>query len=223
LAELTLAHLENLSTGELICLATQYGLDIPPGIERVFIIEELLYLEHDAGDENHHEASQDEFREFAVLPRKYHISFVETLVRDPLWVFVFWEIKTHDRDIYEKNADFGGYCLRIIPMGTDAPRAGVATFIVTVSADDHGHYLGFSPEDGRCFKVELCILIDTQYTVIAESRPFTLPRLIESKHDEFVREVYRNQLARLSGVESFPLVHSEDRLIRPRGVERKTL
>jgi hypothetical protein len=140
-----------------------------------------------------------------------------------LWVFVFWEIKTHDRDIYEKNADFGGYCLRIIPMGGDAPRPGGAIFIVTVDADDHGHYMGFSPEDGRCFKVELCILIGTHYTVLAESRPFTLPRLIEPKHDEFVREVYRNQLALLSGVESFPLVHSEDRLIRPRDVERKTL
>jgi hypothetical protein len=220
LAELTLSHLESMSTGELTELAAQYGLDIPPDIERVFIIEELLYFEHSAGEENHHD---DEFREFVVLPRKYHISFVETLVRDPLWVFVFWEIKTHDKDIHEKAVDFGGYCLRIIPMGTDAPRPGGAIFIVAVDADDHGHYMGFSPEDGRRSEVEVRVLIGTQYTVIAESRQFTLPRLIEPKHDEFVREVYRNPLARLSGVESFPLVHSEDRLIRPRDMERKTL
>ena len=48
MAELTIPYLESLSTGELIDLAVKNGLDIPPGLERVFIIEELLYLDHDA-------------------------------------------------------------------------------------------------------------------------------------------------------------------------------
>jgi hypothetical protein len=214
LAELTLEHLESMSTGELIELAAQYGLDIPSGIERVFIIEELLYLNNDVGDEIHPEPPQDGFREFAVLPRHYNVSFVETLIRDPLWVFVFWEIKNHDRTVYEKDEDFIGYCLRITPLKQDTLLPGGAAFIVTVNADDHGRYLGFPPEDGRCFKVELCLLSGAEYTVIAESRPFTLPRLIEPKRDGMVREVYDNPLARLSGVERFPLVHSEDHLVR---------
>jgi hypothetical protein len=214
LVELTLERLESLSTGELIELAGKCGLDIPSGIERVFIIEELLCLDHDTDDENYHEPSQGGFREFSILPRQYHLSFVETLIRDPLWVFVFWEIKTHDRNIHEKDADFIGYCLRITPLNEETLQPGGAAFIVTVDADDHGRYLGFPPEDGRCFKVELCLLSGAQYTVIAQSRPFILPRLIEPKHDEFVQAVYRNPLALLSGVERFPLIHSEDHLIR---------
>jgi hypothetical protein len=215
LVELTLERLESLSTGELIELAVKCGLDIPSDIERVFIIEELLYLDHETGNENHHEPPQGGFREFTVLPRQYHISFVETLIRDPLWVFVFWEIKTNDRNTHEKAVDFIGYCLRITPLNEDTLQpGGAAAFIVTVDADDHGRYLGFPPEDGRCFKVELCLLSGTQYTVIAESRPFTLPRLIDPKRDEFVQAVYGNPLAVLSGVERFPLIHSEDHLVR---------
>jgi hypothetical protein len=221
LDDLTLARLESLSTPELADLAGKHGLDIPSGIERVFIIEELLYSDPDADDENHQEPSQDEFKEFAFLPRQYHVSFVEALIRDPLWVFVFWEIKTHDRSIHEKSEDFNGYYLRIIRLSEDTLQPdAVAAFIVTIDADDHGRYLGFPPEDGRCFKVELCLLNGAQYTVIAQSRPFTLPRLIMPKHDEFVQAIYRNPLARLSGVEQFPLTHSEDHLVRARNRER---
>jgi hypothetical protein len=221
LDELILTRLESLSTPELIDLAGKYGIDYPPGIERVFIIEELLYLDHEAEDVNHHEPLHDEFKEFAFLPRQYHVSFIEALIRDPLWVFVFWEIKTHDRNLYEKAEGFDGYYLRITPLNEDTLQpSGASAFIVTVDADDHGRYLGFPPEDGRCFKVELCLLNGTQYNVITQSRPFTLPRLIKPKHDEFVQEVYRNPLARLSGVELFPLIHSEDHLVRTRDREK---
>jgi hypothetical protein len=214
LAELTLEHLEGLSTPELVELAGKYGLDILSEIERASIIEELLYLDHDTDNENHQEAPPNGFREFTFLPRQYHVSFVETLIRDPLWVFVFWEIKTHDRDMYEKAEDFDGYCLRITPLNEVTLEPGGAAFIVTVDADDHGRYLGFPPEDGRCFKVELCLLKGVIYNVIAESRPFVLPRLIEPKRDELVQAVYGNPLALLSGVEQFPLIHSEDHLVR---------
>jgi hypothetical protein len=221
LAELSLPHLESLSTPELIELATQYSLDIPPGIERVFIIEELLYLDHDAEIENHHDG---EFREFAILSRQNHITFVETLIRDPLWVFVFWGIKTHDRDVHEKAKDFEGFFLRITPFNEETLQPdGSTAFIVTIHPDDHGRYLGFPPEDGRCFRVELCVMNGADYRALAEARPFILPRLIEPKRDELVQAVRRNPLALLSGAERFPLVHSEDRLIRPRDMERKTL
>jgi len=232
LAELTLPYLESLSTGELIDLAVKNGLDIPPGLERGFIIEELFYLDHGAEgasaeaanhDINQVDPQNDAFKEFAALPRQYHISFIEVLIRDPLWAFVFWEIKAHDRNHYESAADFGGYCLRVTPiiLKDDALYADVAaSFIVSVDIDDCGRYLGFPPDDGRCFKVELCMRNYDNYTALAESRPFTLPRLVEPTSNEFVRSVYRNPLAVLSGVERFSLVRSEDRLLRSREIQQ---
>jgi len=223
LAELTLAYLESLSTGELIELAAENGLDIPPGLERNFIIEELLYLDNDIDDKDGeteeaeiHDSHHHEFREFIVLPQQYHVSFIDVLIRDPLWAFVFWEIKPHDRSIHKNTVDFKGYCLRVIPLNEDMQPDEAASFLVAVDADDSSRYLGFQPEDGRCFKVELCMLNHEDCTVIAESRPFRLPRLIKPKPDDDLQAVYRNALAVLSGVDRFSLVHSEDRLLRPR-------
>jgi hypothetical protein len=237
LAELTLPYLESLSTGELIELAVKNGLDIPPGLERVFIIEELFYLDHDAesasaqGAKNaHHDIIQvnikhDAFKEFAVLPKQYHISFIEVIIRDPLWAFVFWEIKAHDRNHYESAPGFRGYSLRVTPFREGPSRESglqadeTASFIVSVDIDDYARYLGFPPEGGRCFKVELCMRNHEDYTVLAQSRPFTLPRLIEPASDELTT-VYRNPLARLSGIDRFSLVRSEDRLLRSREIQQ---
>jgi hypothetical protein len=236
LDELTLPYLESLSSGELIDLAVKKGLDIPPGLERVFIIEELFYLDHEpegagahgagtqsAGAKNaHYDINQvddkpDTFKEYAALPRQYHLSFIEVLIRDPLWAFAFWEIKTNDRAHYESMAGFGGYYLRIMPLKEEPSAADdAASFIVSIDIDDYARYLGFPPDGGRRFKVELCIQCHEHYTVLAQSRPFTLPRLIEPASNELIQTVYGNPLARLSGVERFSLVRSEDRLLRSR-------
>ena len=235
LDELTLPYLESLSTGELIDLAVQKGLDIPPGLERVFIIEELFYLDHEAegaaaqgagaqgvGAKNaHHDINQvdekhDVFKEYAALPKQYHLSFIEVLVRDPLWAFAFWEIKTHDRAHYESMAGFNGYCLRIMPFKEGALEADdTASFIVSIDIDDYARYLGFPADGGRRFKVELCMQSYENYNVLAQSLPFTLPRLIEPASNELTA-MYRNPLTRLSGIERFSLVRSEDRQLRSR-------
>ena len=236
MAELTLAYLESLSTGELIELAAERNLDIPPGLERTFIIEELFYPDngfHDKAEETEkadiHDLHHHEFREFMILPQQYHVSFIDVLIRDPLWAFVFWEINAHDRSLHENAAGFKGYGLRVIPLKEDMQTDEAASFMVTVDSGDSSRYLGFPPEDGRYFKVELCMLNRESHTVLAESRPFRLPRLIKPKidttapmvaplaaPDDEIQAVYRNPLAELSGVSRFSLVRSEDRPLRSR-------
>jgi hypothetical protein len=214
---MTISYLESLSTGELIDLAGEKGLDIPGDLDRVFIIEELFYLEHEgkAAEMEDSGRTDAQFQEFVALPRQYHISFINVLIRDPLWAFVFWEIKAHDRELYEHTAGFEGYCLRVIPLDERTLQPGGSdSFMVTVGMDDNARFLGFPPEDGRCFMVELCALNHESGTVLAESRPFVLPRLIDPKHDALVQSVYRNPLAQLSGATGFSLAHSEDRLSR---------
>jgi hypothetical protein len=219
---MTIPYLESLSTGELIDLAGKNGLDIPSGLDRVFIIEELFYLEQESRSEEPEDTvySDAQFKEFVALPRQYHISFIDVLVRDPLWAFVFWEIKAHDREMYEHTENFEGYGLKVIPLDENTLRPGGSdSFMVTVSMDDNARFLGFPVEDGRCFSVALCALNRENGTVLAESRPFVLPRLIDPKHDDLIQSVYRNPLAQLSGAANFSLVHSEDRLSRSRGTK----
>ena len=200
-------YLERLSTDELIGLAEKHGLDMPVGIERIFIIEELLYLDREGIGITEPPWGN------TTLPKQHNISTIEVLVRDPLWAFVFWDIKGHDQDMYESNAEFEGYCLRAIPQNDMG-----ALFTVAVGTKNSAWYLGFPPDSENFFKVELCVPQHENYIVLAASRPFKMPRLIRPKRDEDkeIQSIYQNPLAQLSGVERFSLLRSVDRQLRSR-------
>jgi hypothetical protein len=230
---LTRVFLDSLSTNELIKMADRYGIDIPPGLERIFIIEELLEISR-GDDYEPEEGGEDlvlsaEFPETAPLPKQYNITFLEVMIRDPLWAFVFWEIKGHDKELHEKAPDFGGYYLKAIPLGGRA--GGEEPFTVSVGINDSAWYLGFPPAEGH-YRVDLCVLRGNDEIVLAVSRPFILPRLLNmpSKSagfqaagfkaagtDQNIQAVYLNPLARLSGAEEFPVIRSADRLSRIMG------
>ena len=235
----TRSWLERLSTDELIAFADSQGLDFPPGLERNFIIEELLDLAFgDDIETDENLGSHPDFMEAAALPKQYNISFIEVMIRDPLWAFVFWEIKGHDKEIHEKTADFEGYCLRVIPMrktdGLPKQRAPLFaadradSFTITVGADDTAWFLGFPPDaagdDSRCYQVELCVPRGGEAITLAASRLFTLPRLIEppGRHtgpgalSPGIQDIYRNPLARLSGAGDFSVIRSAERQSRTR-------
>jgi hypothetical protein len=237
------AFLESLSTGELIRLADQHGIDIPPELDRIFIMEELL----DAAEEE--ETGEEEplagvlsgpaFLEPVPLPKQYNINFIEVMIRDPLWIFVFWEVKGADREFYEKSPDFAGYFLRILPRGNGERRADrEGAFTVPIGPEDNARYLGFPPpwneeagereglsfgkSEGIRYTVELGVYRGEEEIGLVFSQPFGFPRLLEApRRIKNSGEIYKNPLAKLSGIEDFPVLHSKDRISRPknRGTE----
>jgi len=229
-------YLESLSTDELVELADRNGLDIPPGLERVFVIGELLELERyirrngENGDMDDAGLSMPpgEFIMPAALPDRYGMSYVDVLIRDPLWVFVFWEVKKQGRNSQEEDSAPGEHCLRIVPLrGGDEMRTDIAaSFTVAVGINDRSLYLGIPHDSGRCFRIELCVRNGDCCTVLAVSRPFRLPWLVGPKsygqipndvREREMQAVYRNPLSELSGAGRFPLVRSVDRLPRDKG------
>ncbi|AEF80376.1 DUF4912 domain-containing protein [Leadbettera azotonutricia] len=213
--DITRPYLESLATDELVRMADLLGFDIPPGLDRIFIIEELLestseeFMEDDE-EENPLKAEfiDTGFFEAVALPRQYNITFLEIIIRDPLWAFVFWELKGSDKNIFEKAADFNGYYLKVSPQNGD--KEGV--FIVPVGIDDTAWYLGFpagdSPEgEARSYIVELCADRGGEVS-LASSPAFALPglpgRLCAGG----------DALRRLSGAEDFRILRSGDRLSR---------
>jgi hypothetical protein len=172
--------LESLTTNELIKLADNQGIDIPPGLDRAIVIEELLETMEDAAENADRKTplplTEKHQGTTAPLPKQYNINYIEVLIRDPLWAFAFWEINAHDREIHERAPDFGGYYLRVVSSPWIVNQDSF--FIVQVGTGDSAWYLGFPPSGGS-FKVELCAMRKDELVVLAVSKPFRLPKLLE--------------------------------------------
>ncbi|MCL2442255.1 MAG: DUF4912 domain-containing protein [Treponema sp.] len=209
--------LESLSTDELIKLADTNGIDIPPGLERIFIIEELLEVTNAEEQETTDDIKVNpSYSETVLLPKQYNISYIEVIIRDPLWVFTFWEVKGHDRIIHENAADFNGYFLRVIPLDKEGnePKSMENSFTVSVSAEDSARYLGITEhtsQDSNCYMIKLGVIRGESELHIASSLPFYLPKLSEN---ESLTNLCGNPLIRLSGVQDLSIIKNSDRQSR---------
>ncbi|MDR2552202.1 MAG: DUF4912 domain-containing protein [Treponema sp.] len=197
------AYLETLTTGELIGLADQSGIDVPPDLDRPFIIRELLDNRYDDPPSGEFAAEGAE-PEASLLPRQHQITFLEVLPRDPQWAYVFWEIKAQDREQIEGDPRFAGYLLKALEL-KDSLRTEL--FSISVGVDDYSWYLGFPP--GGNFQVAL--RAEGSGVLLALSRPFALPRFLNSPG-------YGNTppLAALSGAPDFTVLRAPDRIPRRR-------
>jgi hypothetical protein len=209
------SYLERLSSGELVKLADSYGIDIPPGLDRIFIIKELLELGYE-GELNAPDAPfllrEQDPMEPAPLPKHYNVTFIDVLLRDPLWAFAFWGIKSHDKEVYEKAGDFGGYYLKVIPLAHDKSPREDAPFIIPVGAKDSSWYIAFPPQGGR-FKVGFCVTRGGCEVSLALSLPFRIPVFLNLPEGEYEKN-RKNPLACLSGLDDFPVLRNTDRLSR---------
>jgi len=205
--------LESLSTDELIKLADTYGVDIPPGLERIFIIEELLEITSlDKQEATETIVVNPSYSETALLPKQYNISYIEVIIRDPLWVFVFWEIKGHDREIHENAGNFNGYFLRVIPLDENGKeqKSTDNLFTVPVNPDDNARYLGFAG-DASHYVIKLGVIRGDSELPIVSSAPFYLPHLIE---DDDIAKMGSKSLMRFSGVQDLATTKKTDRQSR---------
>jgi uncharacterized protein len=127
--------LEALSIEELYALADRTGLDLPPGLERPFVVEEILdALEEESEDRR---ASQGEalhvdekkyselrIDEIEVEPAadesmtaRYNETMIRAIVRDPSWAFAYWDVS--DTELAALRGDDGaaGLFLRVAEIG----------------------------------------------------------------------------------------------------------
>ena len=208
------AWLETLSTGELIVLAEDIGIDIPPGLERIFIIEELLLESALLGEPKTEDIQiNPSWTESVLLPKQYNISFIEVIIRDPLWVYVYWEIKSHDREAHEKESNFNGYCLRVIPVDENGAvqMAREDSFTLSIDKNDTARYIGFAEHSLQAavrYIVKLGVIRGKSELQLAVSAPFNMPRLVENEN---ICDLDRNPLIRLSGIQDITTIKSTDR------------
>jgi hypothetical protein len=232
--DLNPSYLEKLSTPELRALAVTFGIDIPCNLERQFIIEEILdnapclVFFQPEQIVTRAAVTDTEFTDYenmppapepVELPKQYNITRVNAIVRDPLWVFVFWEIREADRKIYEKQSGFRGYFLRVsLDRCKKGSEAGTV-FTVPVSGGDTEMYIHFPP-DGHCrklcnadaeapFNVALCYSYAGGDAVLAVTSPFRLPGMLKIS-ERIAPARNENTLLRLSGIDDLPVLRNRE-------------
>ena len=222
--------LESSTTKELIKLADQAGITIPPDLDRIFIIRELLdsvldeetfskpfFEKHNTSMKNDSDTSITSNSSFHVktvsLPLQYHITYLEVLPRDPQWVYVFWEIKAQDRERYEADPGFEGYSLKALENkkshenSTENCKDGDFTesFTVPVGKEDNSWYLGFP----SCGMYRIALWARGLNIMLVLSRPFVLPTFLNNRENS---NYLTSPLIQLSGVSDFSVLRSADRV-----------
>jgi hypothetical protein len=215
-------YLESFTSQELLTVAAQLAVDLSQGFSgRAQIIGEIL----DAVDERVKptpvqggergkntagtEAAQDpRTNPFLTvrIPERYNITYIRALVRDPLWFFVFWEVKESLGEQLLKTDDFEGLCLRINAL---KKAAVFSSYSVPVGNNDKAWYLDF-PVEGDEFFVELCARVGGREDVLAKTRSFHQPDIL------LAREGDVNLLAALSGIRDLPVLREKTRGNAPR-------
>ena len=294
---ITRNYLESFTTPDLIKMADSMGIDIPPELDRIFIIEDLLesasaeaiaenssdsaesaesiidpdqtklYFgksavkkdplsnksedvtgtlgkvfrnEDNAGNiESQETLSRDlDLIESVPLPKQYNITYIEVMIRDPLWAFVFWEIKAQDKEQIEKTSDFEGYYLKVsswVASGDNMPERAldkiqektqdkIKIFTIPVKPEDTAWYLGIAPDienkvsspEQIQYKVELCADMKGEENIITSSEPFCLPVLygFHAGKNMLDSGMFDNPLLKLSGYGELHILRYSERQLR---------
>jgi hypothetical protein len=231
---LSRAYLESFTSQELLTVAVHMAVDLLPGLsDRTRIIGEILDVvderaksaQRQNGGRNRHHAGMEVLPDpksnpflTVRIPERYNITYVKALVRDPLWFFVFWEVKESLLEQLLKTEGFEGLCLRINALkAAPGPAAMLPALVpaakpysVSVGNTDKAWYLDF-PAEGDTFFVELCARVGGREDVLARTRTFRQPAILPACEGKV------SPLAALSGIRKLPILREKTREAIPKG------
>lgn len=204
--------LESLTNTELAELADGYGLDIPSSLNRNFIIGELLeYAQElestsladselnyvDTGDDGGEAAGDDS------LPKSYNETKINAVLRNPTWVYAFWDISESDLQSFDDNTDFSNLNLHVSFFDSADSEDQTDSIDLKVSLEDRNQYILLSSAKKHfSLALEACYL-GKQPLVLARSKRISVPtgnevlkNAVPGKNMDFP------PLVRLSGIDS---------------------
>ncbi len=156
---LSRAYLESLSTADLFELGENLGVDLPEGLNRRLIIGELLELAED-NLQDAADLSVIVDADFSMvpeeLPETYNETRITALLRDPAWLFVYWDFHSTAFAAASTHHRFESFFLRVNTL-TDDPSKGVADYFdVDVGIHDRKWYIHIPNRKQGC-RVDLYV------------------------------------------------------------------
>ncbi|HHU35912.1 MAG TPA: DUF4912 domain-containing protein [Treponema sp.] len=170
--KLTKTHLESLSTHDLLEIADDYGVDIPAGLNRRFIIGELLEM---AEDNARYAVKTAALADSAMpipeesLPESYNETRITVLLRDPGWIYIYWDFHTSKFNTLFDNPNFDSFFLRVNTFSREDSSQLLDFFDVEVGATDRKWYVRLSDKKNY-YRVDLfCRIKQEKDRILAAS------------------------------------------------------
>jgi hypothetical protein len=224
--------LDALSLEELYALADKTGLDLPPGLERPFVVEEILdALEEDSEDrrEAQGEAVHIDEKKYSGLrngdfdveaglgesiAKRYNETMIRAIVRDPAWAFAFWDLSDTELDALRGEDSSASLFLRVAEIGLSGEQGDAHReyFDIPVADNDLQWYINL-PRSGVRFRIDLCARRNGQsgkFRVLARSNEVVSPRQGLSISGKPL-DPNSYELLALSGVEDLPMDNPSER------------
>lgn len=215
-------RLESYSIEELYALADRMGLDLPPDLERPFVIEELIEAlaeENEDRRSSQGEAVHVDEKKFSgfdfdglsgdgdadcVLEDRYNETMIHAIVRDPLWAFAFWDLSDAELEELRGGESSAGLFLRVIEISARSEGQQYKEYFdIPVSDEDRQWYINL-PRSGVRFRVDLCArrpgMMGGKTRIMARSNEVQSPRQCLASPLSSLDES-RRALLSLSGIE----------------------
>ncbi|MGN0728801.1 DUF4912 domain-containing protein [Treponema sp.] len=197
-------QLESMSTPELLVLADKYGIDIPGGLDRNFIIGELLEAEEEfetAEDKPEVQISDSEEPVPDELPATYNNTCIDAILRNPACFFVFWDIKESDISSLTQDSSFESVFLRISFFDDDESETPYDFFDVKIQAGPGEQYI-MIPGRKKFARIDMAAsFAGRKAEVLASTRMIEIPE--ESKKIQDMqpgKKIDFSPLVQLSGI-----------------------
>lgn len=176
--KLNRAYLETLPSADLIALADELGIDIPESLNRRFIIGELLEAAEEFGD-NDNELIDSSDLKTVDLPETYNETVISAVLRNPVWIFVYWDMKKDHISLVRKSSKIQSLGLRVNMFSRDNPDAVADYFDVPITLDDRNRYV-LLPSGFGFVRIDFVVNMEGETCeVLANTGLVTLPYVPE--------------------------------------------
>lgn len=202
---ITKSFLQTLSLGDLIDLAKQHDLFVPPKLSRQSLINELVELSIGTEDLSYKTVKTLGVVDCDELQSSYGQTEIHLLLSDPIWCFAFWDF--NELEIQQIVDEYGTshFFLRVMSFETEEDAIPYSCEDIEVNPEMRSLYIHASSQS-EFTQVALCYKTREETEVLAKSNFVYFPRKsIRSRLSQAKTEV--DEVLNLSGLQYLRLWH----------------
>jgi hypothetical protein len=201
--KITRAYLETLSFSDLKKLADEFGVDVPEDLDRRFLLSEILEIAEEARQDKDAPmiiSFNNDVNQSTNLPEGYNETQISCVLRNPIWVFVFWDISDTDMNMLKTLPDYS-LGLRVCILSSETDLTPQEVLDIELPNGVNEQYV-LIPSGKSFLRIELVYSSGSTREVLAFSPVISIPK--SSSYIENYQPGVQNdfpEIIKLSGIE----------------------